>query len=801
MAQKAQRPILPNQRTLLELVEGKETPAGNHENRPTSLPCTASSIAIGSRQADESPAAAVESGRPPGLATSPPSLGSVNMEKVEGMQPKEFDHYPSIRRNASAPINLSSTTGATNAELTRPRPPPSLTSKNSELSDINVDDGSQSGDESIKSDDRSASSSQNGMASSQSVPEYLATDDNVVRKRSPKLGKNKKGVRRSAPWYSVLQSNYKSRCEEFLKLFKGIPETERLTVDYSCAIQKEILVHGRMYVTQNYLCFYANIFKWETTLTIKLNDITAVTKERTVRFIPNALQVTTASEKYFFTSFGSRDKSFMTLFKLWQNSLMDLKMPPTEFWKWIHNNYGDDLGFPEDELPEDYVFPSKDADDSGDDKSRGRVSEGQGSDGDDLSLSESREELLIKDDDFDTEATTKSSLLNKLAPPQIDVSDYSETEEEVFCSCKDQHQGKQYLNEVYDISCDKLFNLLFADGSKFYLDYVKARKSTDINIGKWVTEEESPQETRVITYTFPINSNIGPKSSQVTETQTFHRDLSKEGSCYIAENKVVNKGIPYSDNFHVLGRWCITRVSANKCRLCVNADVCFSKASWLIKNFIEKQVHVGLKSGYIFLGRYLRENLEVESGKRRKTKRRKHPSTKEEENENTAAQRLLKKNISVQGQNTGFLSCLRSAHLNSRPMMLFVCLVLFLLVLVNILLYSQLQHLEQKTALNRNLWSKSDIFEKLDKVPATDEEWRNLIKQQQLFHEEELSKWRDIIGLCVQLMKQMETALEDLKEDIDPMSSIVKLDKYVSDAIDTPESSYGTETESRPPPG
>ena len=34
--------------------------------------------------------------------------------------------------------------------------------------------------------------------------------------------------------------------------------------DYSCALQRDILVHGRLFVTQNWLCFYANIFTWET---------------------------------------------------------------------------------------------------------------------------------------------------------------------------------------------------------------------------------------------------------------------------------------------------------------------------------------------------------------------------------------------------------------------------------------------------------------------------------------------------------------------------------------------------------
>jgi len=34
--------------------------------------------------------------------------------------------------------------------------------------------------------------------------------------------------------------------------------------DYSCALQKDILVQGRLYISRNFVCFYANIFRWET---------------------------------------------------------------------------------------------------------------------------------------------------------------------------------------------------------------------------------------------------------------------------------------------------------------------------------------------------------------------------------------------------------------------------------------------------------------------------------------------------------------------------------------------------------
>ena len=45
-------------------------------------------------------------------------------------------------------------------------------------------------------------------------------------------------------------------------------------VDYSCAMQKDILVHGRIYISQNWICFYAHIlFKWETTVRSRLYSL------------------------------------------------------------------------------------------------------------------------------------------------------------------------------------------------------------------------------------------------------------------------------------------------------------------------------------------------------------------------------------------------------------------------------------------------------------------------------------------------------------------------------------------------
>uniref|UniRef100_A0A3P9KN13 GRAM domain containing 1A n=1 Tax=Oryzias latipes TaxID=8090 RepID=A0A3P9KN13_ORYLA len=126
----------------------------------------------------------------------------------------------------------------------------------------------------------------------------------------------------------VLSPTYKQRNEDFRKIFKKLPDTERLIVDYSCALQKDILLQGRLYLSESWLCFYSNIFRWETTITIQLKDVTCMTKEKTAKLIPNAIQISTESEKHFFTSFGARDRSFMMIFRLWQNALLDKVNPP-----------------------------------------------------------------------------------------------------------------------------------------------------------------------------------------------------------------------------------------------------------------------------------------------------------------------------------------------------------------------------------------------------------------------------------------------------------------------------------------
>jgi hypothetical protein len=51
-----------------------------------------------------------------------------------------------------------------------------------------------------------------------------------------------------------------TRQVDFNAIFaKDLPD-ERVLEDYSCALQERILAHGRIYVTENFICFYSNLF-------------------------------------------------------------------------------------------------------------------------------------------------------------------------------------------------------------------------------------------------------------------------------------------------------------------------------------------------------------------------------------------------------------------------------------------------------------------------------------------------------------------------------------------------------------
>ncbi|OCB89012.1 hypothetical protein A7U60_g3819 [Sanghuangporus baumii] len=108
------------------------------------------------------------------------------------------------------------------------------------------------------------------------------------------------------------------RNADFHDMFPQVPEGDYLIEDYGCALQREILIQGRLYISENHICFHANIFGWVTDLIIPVYEITAIEKRMTALFIPNAIQITTRTAKYTFASFLSRDTTYDVIHNIWR---------------------------------------------------------------------------------------------------------------------------------------------------------------------------------------------------------------------------------------------------------------------------------------------------------------------------------------------------------------------------------------------------------------------------------------------------------------------------------------------------
>ncbi|KAM9323291.1 uncharacterized protein KZ484_021384 isoform 3-T3 [Pholidichthys leucotaenia] len=52
--------------------------------------------------------------------------------------------------------------------------------------------------------------------------------------------------------------------KSFHKLFLEIPEGEHLTHTFTCALQKEVLYHGKLFVSENHVCFHSSVLLKDT---------------------------------------------------------------------------------------------------------------------------------------------------------------------------------------------------------------------------------------------------------------------------------------------------------------------------------------------------------------------------------------------------------------------------------------------------------------------------------------------------------------------------------------------------------
>ncbi|NXA24570.1 GRM2B protein, partial [Ibidorhyncha struthersii] len=108
-------------------------------------------------------------------------------------------------------------------------------------------------------------------------------------------------------------SNQLKANAQFHKLFLDVPIDEPLKQSFTCALQKEILYQGKLFLSENWICFHSKVFGKDTKISIPVLSVTLLKKTKTALLVPNALIIATVTDRYMFVSLLSRDTTYKLL--------------------------------------------------------------------------------------------------------------------------------------------------------------------------------------------------------------------------------------------------------------------------------------------------------------------------------------------------------------------------------------------------------------------------------------------------------------------------------------------------------
>ncbi|KAK4522070.1 uncharacterized protein ATC70_004609 [Mucor velutinosus] len=450
------------------------------------------------------------------------------------------------------------------------------------------------------------------------------------------------------------------RNNDFHALFRSVPDQERLIDDYGCALQKEILLQGRVYISEHHLCFNANIFGWITNLVIAFADIEDIEKRSTAIFIPNAILISTCSSKHFLASFLSRDQAYDQMVEIWtasraSNSTIQVHASgfkgddATEFSASDESDYtSSDYSYSDedeedDELRGDPVTVSSQINDknnnstlsdrqaslaslplpkhlsSADEAARRRaVSEAGPRPNMQEYIKKSAESTATLAQAASTASnangnsatvtdasTITASTENASEKKDVQIKEYTECE----CSQTDQHFPTVVMDKKYDTTIEAMYNLLY--NSTFMNKFLcEVEKSTEVCIGEW-TKNDGCVHSRESSYIKYLGGSIGPKLTKCyLKEEVLHLDTAD----YVSQLTVTQTpDVPSGGSFSVKTRTCISWCGQGQVRVLVTVLVDFTKSSWL-KSTIEKASIDGQQNFYKSLDAAVRKYLESHAG-------------------------------------------------------------------------------------------------------------------------------------------------------------------------------------------
>ncbi|XP_039796164.1 protein VASCULAR ASSOCIATED DEATH 1, chloroplastic-like isoform X2 [Panicum virgatum] len=348
-----------------------------------------------------------------------------------------------------------------------------------------------------------------------------------------------------------------SRSEEYMLLFR-LPPDEVLVQDFNCALQENILLQGHMYLFLHHICFYSNIFGYETKKTIPLQEVTDVRKAKTAAIFPNAIEIVAGSKRHFFGSFLSRDEAYRIIVDGWEQHVSDARLL-LERQETKLASSSEENGYV---LLEGTKESKQDEVPSPVDRSvNGPAVSSSSADGGDSNVNISKNLSKVEENG----AEDNIIALNPFNFGPVDEAAPSVPESYTML-----------VESKFQVPVELLFNLLLSDGSFDFLDdFHKKCGDKDFSCSKWHSDEQGGL-VRDVSFLHPIKFFLGAKFGTCQEVQKLR--VYKNRHLVIQTSQSIGDA-PYGDYFTVEGIWDVEQDSldGNCCFLRIYINVAFSK--------------------------------------------------------------------------------------------------------------------------------------------------------------------------------------------------------------------------------
>ncbi|KAH0660906.1 hypothetical protein KY285_029505 [Solanum tuberosum] len=362
---------------------------------------------------------------------------------------------------------------------------------------------------------------------------------------------------------SDAQNQLALKSEEYRLLFR-LPPDEVLVQDFNCALQESFLLQGHMYLFGHSICFYSNLFGFETKKIIPFHEITAVRRAKAAAIFPTAIEIVAGGKKYFFTSFLSRDEAFKLIDDGWLQ----------------HNGAAKESADLEPQSDLNFL----DSGIVGAADSFRQAKEG-------VECLERNEDNMVQEDSKPL-VNGQFEIVSNPSGVQDSVEEEAVIVQNTDCSSSEKSYGlKQEDSDAprvpegftlvaeakFPVKVEKFFEFFISDaGLAFQESFRRKCGDKDFKCTQWRPHEEFGH-TRNLSFQHPIKIYLGPKFGGCHE---FQKCRHYRNSHLVIESSQEITGVPYADYFRVEAFWDVERDGDGPeggCSMKVYLNVVFTK--------------------------------------------------------------------------------------------------------------------------------------------------------------------------------------------------------------------------------